>query len=142
MKTTISNLIDNTNIPASLVRAVVRQLGGWDSFKESARDIANHGINGGFHGFIYYTDTVKFAKAHKAAILDYAREIASETGHQGAYSLIAGFNCFKGQGLTADDVADAVNNPRHDEHTNVMNALAWFAGEEVCGAFCDLQEAE
>ena len=36
------NLIDSTNIPESLVRSVVRQMGGWESFKESAPDITRH----------------------------------------------------------------------------------------------------
>jgi len=140
MKTTISNLIDNTNIPAALVRAVVRQLGGWDSFKESAPDIANHGINGGFLGFFYYTDTVKFAKAHKADILAYARDMARDIGEPGAYSLIAGFNCLRDLKLSGDEVADCVNNSRHEDYTQVMNALAWFAGEEVARAYADMLE--
>lgn len=138
---TLAKFVSESNLPESLVRAVVRQIGGWESFQEHAQDVTNHGINGGFHGFIYYTDTVKFAKAHKSVILDYAREMASDLGESGAYSMIAGFNCFKGQNLTGDDVADAINNPRHDEHTNVMNALAWFAGEEVCRSYCDMVEA-
>jgi len=138
---TLKTFKAESSVPAPLVAAVVRQFGGWESFKESAQDVTNHGINGGFHGFIYYTDTVKFAKAHKADILAYARDMASDLGEPGAYSMIAGFNCFKGQDLTGDDVADAINNPRHDEHTNVMNALAWFAGEEVCRSYCDMVEA-
>lgn len=138
---TLSKFVAESHLPESLVRAVVKQFGGWDSFKESAQDVCNGGINGGFHGFIYYTDTVKFAKAHKAAILDYARDMARDLGEPGAYSMIAGFNCFKGEGMTGDDVADAVNNARNENHTNVMNALAWFAGEEVCRSFCDLVEA-
>ena len=140
MKTTISNLIANTNIPAALVRAVVRQLGGLDSFKESARDIANHGINGGFHGFIYYTDTVKFAKAHKADILAYAREMAADIGEPGAYSMIAGFNCLRDLKLSGDEVADAVNSAKHEDHVSIMNALAWFAGEEVARSYADMLE--
>jgi len=139
--TTLKTFKAESNVPAPLVAAVVCQFGGWESFKESAQDVTNHGINGGFSGFIYYTDTVKFAKAHKADILAYARDMASDLGEPGAYSMIAGFNCFKGQDLTGDDVADAINNPRHDEHTNVMNALAWFAGEEVCRSYCDMVEA-
>lgn len=136
----MSKLIANTNIPAALVRAVVRQMGGWDSFKESARDIANHGIDGGFHGFIYHSDTVKFAKAHKADILAYAREMASDIGEPGAYSLIAGFNCLRDLKLSGDEVADCVNNSRHEDYTQVMNALAWFAGEEVARAYADMLE--
>jgi len=37
----------------------------WESFKNSAPDISDHGISGGFRGFIYYADTVKFAQENK-----------------------------------------------------------------------------
>ena len=37
-KPSLKGLIESTNIPESLVRAVVRQMGGWESFKESAHD--------------------------------------------------------------------------------------------------------
>lgn len=135
---TLSQFIEQSHIDASLIRAVVRQCGGWDSFKEIASDVANHGASGGFHGFIFYTDTVAFSSRNKSSILDYAREMARDLGEHGAYSLIAGFNCLQGE--TSDSVADAINNARDDGRTNVMNALAWFALEEVCRAYTDAIE--
>lgn len=132
---TLTKFAKSLYIHESLVRAVVRQMGGWESFKQSASDVANHGIDGGFHGFIYYADTVKFAKRNKSEILNVCRDLASEIGESGAYGLIAGFKCLK---MDADKVADAIHNPRHNEHTSVMNALAWFAAEEVCRAYADL----
>ena len=45
-KPSLKGLIESTNIPESLVRAVVRQMGGWESFKESAPDICRGGIDG------------------------------------------------------------------------------------------------
>lgn len=131
---TLKSFTENTNIPAPLVRAVVRQFGDWESFTESASDIMNYGASGGFSGFIYYTDTVKFAKAHKAEILAYASDMASDLGEDSAVSLIAGFNCLK---MRPDEVAEALYNPRSDEQTNVYNALAWFALEEVARAYAD-----
>lgn len=52
LEVTLKKLVERSNIPESLIRAVVRQMGGWESFKESAPDICRGGIDGGFHGFI------------------------------------------------------------------------------------------
>jgi len=53
MKPTLKNLIVDSNIPSKLVRAVVRQSGGWQSFTESAQDVVNRGAESGFNGFSY-----------------------------------------------------------------------------------------
>lgn len=136
--TTQAKFIADSNIDASLIRAVIKQVGGWNNFKQVAQDVTNHGASGGFSGFTYYADTINFAKRNKSAILAYAREMARDLGENGAYSLIAGFNCLNGE--TADTVADAVNDAEHDSHTDVMNALAWFALEEVSRAYVDACE--
>lgn len=128
----IQELIDDTNIPESLVRAVVRQFGGWESFCESAQDVANNSIDGGFHGFIYYKDTAEFARHNKAAILELAKEQAQEFGSESVHSMIGNFGCLK---MPADEVAEAIHNPRSENRQTVFNALAWYAGEEVCRAY-------
>lgn len=130
MKTLTSNAV--------LTSAVISQLGYMDEdlddrhedLMATLSDIANHGIAGGFGGFIYHTDTTTFAEANKAAILATAREMADCLGVDGAYSLIASFNCL-GEDYTPDSVADAIHNPDHEDRIQVMNALAWFAAEEV-----------
>lgn len=133
---TIKAFIEQTNIPATLVRSTIRQVGGWDSFRESAADIANHGAGGGFHGFIRYTDTLAFAKRNMANILAYADELAADCGYSGALELIAGFNCLNG--YTALDVSLAIHKRGDENQTEVLNALSWFALEEVARAYSDL----
>ena len=64
-KITIKNMIENSEIPASLIRSTIKQFGGFESFRESAPDVSNHGIAGGFNGFIYYSDTCDFFKRNK-----------------------------------------------------------------------------
>lgn len=135
---TMKTFISQSNLPESLIRGVIRQVGGWDSFRELASDVTNHGASGGFIGFYYYSDTVSFAKRHKAVILDYAKQMADDLGEAGAMSLIASFNCLK---MNADEVAEALYNQRSDESTNVYNALAWFALEEVSRSFDDMVQA-
>ena len=137
MKTTLTDLIKSTNIPLTLVRAVVRQMGGWESFKENAPDITRHGIAGGFGGFIYYSDTVAFTKRNRRAIMQMASEQANEFG-VGLVEMIKGFNCLKG--VSEMEVVQGLSGST--DETNVPNALAWYAGEEVSRAYCDLIERQ
>lgn len=65
MKTTLTEFIKSSSIPASLIRAVIWQIGDWQTFQEYAPDISKHGIDAGFPGFTYYNQTEPFAKAQK-----------------------------------------------------------------------------
>ena len=100
-------------------------------------DIVRHGIDGGFTGFIYYTDTTKFATDNREDIMSHARDMASDLGMDGAYSLIASFNCFN-DNMTVDNVVDAIHDENHEDHVVVLNALAWFAAEEVATHITDM----
>jgi hypothetical protein len=137
----LQNLIDNSNIPASLIRAVVKQMGGWQSFTESAPDITNHGIDGGFSGFIYNADTEPFARRNREAIAQMASEQASDFG-TGVIEMIRGFGCFRnGTKPTDEEIGSALYAGKDaKDGMPVLNALAWYAGEEVARAYCDLLE--
>jgi hypothetical protein len=134
-KQSLKNLIEYTNIPESLVRAVVRQMGGWESFKESAPDITRNGISGGYSGFIYYSETVAFAKRNRRAILEMASEQAREFG-MGLVEMVKGFNCLKA--ATETEIVEGLAGAT--DETQVPNGLAWYAGEEVARAYCDMTE--
>ena len=137
-KATMANLINSTSIPASLVRAVVRQMGGWDSFVSAAPDITRHGIDGGFSGFIWNKDTEAFAKRNKDAISELASSEAQEIGYDSTFAMIRAFGCFKGDTLSDGDLMRALcrgQNPK--DGPNFLNGLAWYAGEEVARAYCD-----
>ena len=136
-KPSLASLIDSTNIPETLVRAVVRQMGGWESFKESAPDICRGGIDGGFHGFIYYSETEPFAKRNRKAILEMASAQAKEFG-VGLVEMIQGFGCFRHSKPTESEIVEALAG--RGTETQVPNALAWYAGEEVARAYCDMTE--
>ena len=137
-KPSIKALIESTNIPASLVRAVVRQMGGWETFANYAPDITRHGINGGFNGFIYYSDTEPFAKRNKDAISELASSQAQEIGYDSTFAMIRDFGCFKNETLTDGDLMRALckgQDPK--DGPNILNGLAWYAAEEVARAYCD-----
>lgn len=112
----------------SLDKRVLRQLGGGAEAKSYAEDAANHGADAGFPGFTYYSDTVAFFKRNRSAIMELLEEMAGSMG-MGTSSLLAGFRCLKG--LEADPMTILAHGARHEEYTQVANALAWFALEET-----------
>jgi|SRR6185436_1995589 len=140
---TLDKLIEQSNIPESLIRAVVRQMGGWESFTQAAPDIFRGGIDGGFHGFIYNADTEPFAKRNRAAIAQMASEQAKEFGF-GVIEMIRGFGCFRhGTKPTDEEIGSALYAGRDaDDGLPVLNALAWYAGEEVSREYCRLTEQD
>jgi hypothetical protein len=139
-KTTLKELIAQSNIPESLIRAVVRQSGGWESFSESAPDICWSGIDGGFHGFIYTRETVAFSLHNLEAIREMAKQQADDFG-AGVIAMIQGFGCFRHDPQSEEDVAGALYGSHNinraiESHSTVLNALAWYAGEEVAREYC------
>ena len=130
--------------PASALtaRAVLRQMGGWRAFREVAPDICKHGIDAGFHGFIYNADTEAFTRRNRELICAMAQEQASDMG-MSTVSMILGFGCFKSGAPTEDEVGAALYAGKEvGDGPSVLNALAWYAGEEVSRSYCDLAEAE
>ena len=126
---------DCNGIDSSLVRAVVKQIGGWDSFKESARDVSNHGADSGFCGFIYHTDTCAFYAKNRGAILALLNDLSESLGED-ILTLVQNFGCL-GKDYTLDEIGKTLYGNKNQHETNVANALAWFALEEVCRAYAD-----
>ena len=113
-KPTLSLFLAESGIPSSLVRSTVRQCGDWETFQEIAQDVCNHGANAGFSGFIYYSETIPFAKRNKKALMEMCKEQAEECYGKG-YSVgqfIAGFNCVD---CDAEQVAIALYTGKGDD---------------------------
>ena len=142
----MKTLIANYSIPATLIRAVVKNMGGWESFKESAQDVVDHGAACGFGNFIYYTDTVAFTAKNRKAIAELAAQQAADFGDPSEIEMILGFNVIKkdNDDLTNADIAKALYGrlTDDDKKTMIYNALAWYALEEVAQAYCDLLEQD
>lgn len=135
---TVRAMIANSNIAASLIRSTIKQFGGWKEFAHMADDVAANGADAGWSGFTYYTDTVPFAKRNKKAIIAMAENMAQELGESGAVECIANFQCLKNYSQV--EVAEGLYNPRSDAKTDIYNALAWYALEEVARLYVDLTE--
>lgn len=140
---TLDTFTSKSFTPAALTAAVVAQLGGWEDFTEHAADVVNHGADGRFSGFTYYTDTVPFAVANLPAIRESLKEQADDEGSS-AVEIVNTFRCLKNYDHGLDDVAAALFAPDADDdcHSLILNALAWYALEEVSRAYADAMEGD
>jgi hypothetical protein len=128
-----------------LAQAVIEQMGGEESFLQSWEDIINHGISVGFSGFIYYSETTDFAKRNIRLIREMARQQADDFG-MGMLEMIQGFNCLMTRervkpycfDYSVDYIGETVFGDGDD--TQILNALAWYAAEEVCHQFSIIKE--
>lgn len=100
MKTVIKNTC-NDEFEAKLFRAVIRQFGDWKQFFEYVEDYRD--ASAGISGFIYHSETEKFAKRQLLNITVALRTFEEEIGGP----------------LTIKDDG------------NRLNWLAWFAVEYI-----------
>ncbi|NCU38992.1 hypothetical protein EOL96_08215 [Candidatus Saccharibacteria bacterium] len=131
------------HVPAPLVRAVIKQLGGWDEdAAQNCFDISNFGIAGGFHGFIYYTDTVLFFSKNRKNILKLAESEARDFGYTGVLSFFASFNCMKDLDISETEIAEVFFTGKGELVDQVLNCLAWYAAETVAREIHDILRGE
>lgn len=141
---TLKSFIKTSSIPATLIRAIVSENGGWNEFKEKAQDIADHGSQSGCGGFIYYSETVAFTAKHRPLIVGFAENQAKELGYPSAVTMIQDFNMIKNCEFSHNDIAKALygrlSNNDTDQHyikEQVYNVLCWYIEEEVSRSFVD-----
>ena len=141
---TLKSFIENSHMPATLIRAIVSGNGGWNEFKEKAQDIADHGSQSGCGGFIYYTETMSFTAKYRPLIVEFAEEQAKELGYPSAVTMIQDFNTIKDCDFSYSDIAKALygrlSNNDPDQYyikEQVYNVLCWYIEEEVSRSFVD-----
>ena len=103
-------------------------------------DITEHGIDGGFGGFIYYSETVKFAKDNFKDIKNSLTELYDSLGEDILEGL-KNWGCLRNYGMTTWEIAEALYSGGEWE-TQVYNALAWYAAEETARKLTDADEVE
>jgi hypothetical protein len=116
----------------TLKNSVIRKVG-----KEACKDIAEHGIDGGFNGFIYTVDTCRFFRRHKKAIVELAESLAQNIGEE-VLTMIQGFKCV-GKDYSISEIGKVLYGSWKDDdvHTMIGNAMAWFAAEEAAREVVD-----
>ena len=134
MKLTQAKFKEQSNIDSKLIDAVIKQIGGWTSFKEKASDITNSGASGGIRGFIYYSETIKFAENNRSFIKALLQTQVDECGDTFG-NMLGNFNCLK---ISESEAYEAFYDKEDDNYISVYNAMAWFALEEVARSYCDL----
>lgn len=139
MKRTIRSFCKFSSINPNLIRAVIRQSGGWQSFQEMAQDIYNHGISGGFGGWIYYTETCQFYAKNQSLIVELVEYQSDEFEYQSAQEMV---NSFRSLDATLSEIGYTLYGNKRQHDTQVANTLAWFAAEEVARSFVDWSESE
>lgn len=119
---------------AAMVRPVYNQMGcdNVAEFFETCDNVAGHGAACGFNGFIYYSETVAFFRAHRSAIVRMVSELADDLGED-ALTMVKSFKCLNNC-YDYDDVARAMYGRYDDDLTQIYNALSWYALEEVANA--------
>ena len=130
MKTKKTVLSENSEYK-NLINAVINRIG-----MSSVNDVNQYGINGGFNGFIYYSETHKFAITYRKKITQLLEDTAEMLGED-VVSMVASFGVFRNSPMDADDKRDLykyLGGGKPDQGT-VTNVLAWFAAEEVCRMF-------
>lgn len=116
----------------SIAVAVIEQSGGWESFTESALDVARYGANCWYSGFIYYSETCGFFDTNRREILRLLSDNARDFGTN-IVDMVNGFSCLND--IDKSDIeAILFGFEPTDEcaETQVKNALAWYALETVC----------
>jgi hypothetical protein len=139
MKKTVKAFCQYANVDSNLIRAVIRQSGGWRSFQEHALDIANHGIAGGFSGWIYYTETCAFYAKNQQLIVALVESQASEYDYASAQDMVKSFRHLD---ATMSEIGLTLYGTKRLHDTQVSNALAWNAAEEVARAYAEWSCAE
>ena len=133
-----------------LIKAVSEQCGYEPDDAELIQllsDVSNHGASGGFSGFIYYGDTCKFARDNMPLIIKQLEEDASSCGMD-VFEIISHFDClevstkgvyqpFEIASVIFDKADEATINDGAD--TQILNALAWYALEEVARYVTDIR---
>lgn len=117
-----------------LQKAVLNQIGVTaKEFKQYASDYRD--ASAGISGFIYYSDTHKFAVDNQSLIVELLEELADEQGVD-VVEMVSSFGVFRGE-MDKDEKKDLYkflggNKNLDDYKTNsVLNVLAWLCVEQL-----------
>jgi len=135
MKITQKSFFENA---PEFSKAVVAEVGGWQECTQLAREVTEHGADSGTGGFIYYSDTVPFARKNLNEIMRYATEQA-EDFNQSLFAMLSSFKCM--EGLSENEIASAIYDVHDSYGKVVLNCLAWYALEETARAYTDMEES-
>lgn len=118
-----------------LQQKVINQLGYDELNEESAQtlhDMAKYGIDGGYGGFIYYSETCQFFEDNKDLIMAQLLEDRWSIGYSSLTEMLSSFKCL----IDVDtyNIEQFLINPddeSNEDEITLKNGLAWYAAETV-----------
>jgi hypothetical protein len=128
---TIKTVIQENSEFKTLINAVVSRIG-----KDSIQDVNNYGMDSGFSGFTYYSDTVPFAYRYRKLIIQLLERDAQEFGIE-VTEMVSNFGYFRNNPMDADDKRELYRflSETKCKETTIPNLMAWYAAETVCRWF-------
>lgn len=126
-------VLQNNSSYKTLINAVINRIG-----LDSVEDVNNHGINGGYSGFIYYSETHAFAMRYRKLIVRLLEDEANGLGDE-VVTMVSNFGVFRRSPMDNDDRKDLYKylGGGRPEKGTITNVMAWFAAETVCRWFED-----
>jgi hypothetical protein len=141
----IAYVKDNSAWQAATIRNVIHALGytaagGMESLKNLSGQLVNvaqHGADGGFPGFIYYSDTIRFFQRNRKDIVNNIEQTASELDED-VIQFVQSFGVYRNTTPpTPGEVGRALWDSAHldDELTSLYNVFSWYALEEIANVW-------
>jgi hypothetical protein len=129
--TSLKQVISDNKQYKTLINAVINRIG-----LDAVQDVVNHGIDGGFNGFIYHVDTHAFAMRHRKTIVAMLEDMANDMGED-VVKMVSGFGVFRNSPMDNEDRKELYRylGGAKCEQSTITNLMAWFAAEEVCRMF-------
>jgi len=130
MKTKKTVLAENSEFK-TLINAVISKVG-----LDSVNHINSYGIGGGFCGFVYYSDTHKFAMKHRKLIIWMLESEAGSFGQE-VIEMVSNFGVFRTSKMDNEDRKELYRyiGGGKCEQSTITNLMAWYAAETVCRMF-------
>ena len=108
-----------------LIQAIFKTL-----TKDNLKDVSNYGIDGGFSGFIYYSETSAFYRKFRKIINEMVLNSCKELGYKSPIEMILSFKCVNED--EENNIGICLYGGKLSEDTILIeNALCWYAVEEI-----------
>lgn len=142
---TLKEAAKKAGISAAMLSAISRRVGTWPEYRDRiAREVADHGADAGWSGFVYYYETTAFFRKYSDEIIAMLKLEADDYGITPA-EMVAGFSCLSGQvdrDTIAAILAFGARGISDGDRATVYNALARYALETVSRRLVECMEAK
>ena len=128
-------------VNVELAEAVQKQTGITDleEFKQTLKEVVDHGSNHGVPGFTYTSDCVNFWREHRDMILNELMDYAEKT-YTTVLDLVKGWKFVTAtEGEVVDALLSKYYKPKYDD---IYEALAWFALDHVAYPITEYHDDE